>query len=307
MQNILSSFQEDLILSLFSENTRIIEAKYFQEDYLPCPVRISVVLGDGRQEHIVLRIARHGRYGVETEAKLYPILAQFGLPVPTLLAGPVYDPEGPNIGPVTVLSLLPGDNLQVWSQASLAGLKLASRLVIEAVERLHQITQQIGQTDIAGEIPRQDMASELALIQNKAGPWLEEPEFKRAVEILRPVVASIDTPLSFSNGDYQPGNFLSDGEKLTGFVDFEGACFEDPHIGFAKYRIYDMHPLNKAGLVNQYLKVCGLSESDFAPRMALRCLWTLQREISVSGQKDENYRNHVKNLLSEATKFIQDY
>lgn len=304
MKNVLSSFQEDLILSLFPENTRIVEARYFQEHYLPCPVRVRVAIRDGQEQHVVLRVARHGKRGVKTEAKLYPALAKFGLPVPTLLAGPAHDPEAPDIGPVTVLSLLPGDNLQVWSEASLEGLKLASRLVIEAVERLQQITHQISQADIAGEVPRQDMASELELIQKQGGPWLEEPEFRKAYETLRPVGSSIDTPLSFSNGDYQPGNFLSDGEKLTGFIDFEGACFEDPHIGFAKYRIYDMHPLNKAGLVSQYLKTCGLSEPDFAPRMALRCMRTLQREISVSNREDENYRTHVKDLLREAIKHL---
>ena len=46
-----------------------------------------------------------------------------------------------------------------------------------------------------------------------------------------------DPPLAFSSGDCNPGNFLSDGARLTGIVDFALACFEDPHIGFAKYRM----------------------------------------------------------------------
>ncbi len=66
-------------------------------------------------------------------------------------------------------------------------------------------------------------------------------------------------------------------------MDFEGACFEDPHAGMATYRIYDLRPQNKAGLVARYLRRHGLSEGAFAPRMAVRCLATLQREIAVAG------------------------
>ena len=35
-------------------------------------------------------------------------------------------------------------------------------------------------------------------------------------------------------------------------IDVTSACFEDPHIGFAKYWLYDWFPLHKAGLVEHY-------------------------------------------------------
>ena len=43
--------------------------------------------------------------------------------------------------------------------------------------------------------------------------------------------------------DYNPGNFLWDGEHVTGFIDFARNCFEDPHIGFAKYGLYMSSPV----------------------------------------------------------------
>jgi thiamine kinase-like enzyme len=128
--------------------------------------------------------------------------------------------------------------------------------------------------------------------------------FAQAVELALPAVTAIDTPLAFSSGDYNPGNFLWDGERVTGFIDFTWACFEDPYISFAKYWLHDWFPLHKAGLVEHYLETQGLTLADFAPRLAVRCLWTLQREIPVTdveGTSDyTRYRERVLGLLRRA-------
>jgi hypothetical protein len=70
---------------------------------------------------------------------------------------------------------------------------------------------------------------------------------------------------------------------VTAYLDFEAAKFEDRLIGFAKYLIYDLDPLNRAGLVREYLAHVGATTADFAPRLALGCLKTLQKEISPTG------------------------
>ena len=43
----------------------------------------------------------------------------------------------------------------------------------------------------------------------------------------------------------------------------------------------------------------GLSEQEFAPRQAVRCLWTLQREVATQGGNAQmvRYRNDVLRLL----------
>lgn len=298
----LSLLQRSLILGLFPEGAQVGDTQYFRQEYLPCPIRVSVFLRDGSTHNVVLRLSRT-RLGVEREAKLLPILSQLGLPVPKVLAGPTSDANSKNAESVTVLSLLPGRNLQDWSCASGAGLETAGQLLIQAVDRLRQLTEPLNQELAASDIPRQDMTAELDILMNSGSAWVSEPVFRDAASHLKPIVASIQTPLCFSNGDYQPANFLSDGKDITGFVDFESACFEDPHIGFAKYRIYDLHPLNKAGIVESYLQAHNLSEYDFAPRMAVRCLWTLQREVPVS-ERDGSYGTHILRLLHDALKLL---
>lgn len=319
----LSAYQESLVLSAFPKGSQISHLGCIGDRTGP-PIKIMVVTPEGTERAVLLRTSRLLN-GVETETRVLPLLTQLGLPVPEMLAGPAYEPDGPDMGAVCVLSFLPGDNLQNLSQVSSVGVERASRLVLEAVGRLHQLTERLTQETRANHLIRYNLLMQLRLIVERGGPWVQQPLFWHAVRQLVPVLARIDTPLVFSNGDYNPANFLSDGEQITGFVDFEMACFEDPHYGFAKYRVYDMYPFFKAGLVERYLQECGLSEAEFAPRMAVRCLWTLQRELPVFEDKArpqnwaevfaretagpdsdapqagiDGYRRHVLNLLRQS-------
>ncbi len=302
MSDFLSIFQENLILSLFPHGGRITQAHYFQSDYLPSPMRVLISLPNCEQRNVVLRISRKP-FGVERETRLLPILSRFGLPVPTVLSEITSDPNDAHAGSMTVLSFLVGENLQTWSCKSATDMEMASGMLFEAVTRLHQLTEPLSQEKIFDWLPRKSLADELQDVIRAAGFWIKTSVFSKAVEKLMPALNSIQTPLVFSNGDYQPGNFLSNGKELTGFVDFESACFEDPHVGFAKYRIYDLHPLNKAGVVERYLNINNLSESDFAPRLAARCLWTLQNEIPVS-ERNRDYGRHVLKLLENSLKLL---
>ncbi len=300
----LSPFQEELILSACLQGARIVEARFAREDRLPCPVRVHVTLPRGEARQLILRMDQHID-GVAREAALLPVLARLRLPVPTILAGPAYDPARPGLGALSVLSVLPGQDLLSWAwDAPAADLATATRLVAESVARLHRLTESLNRDPVADQLPRATVRDELDGVIARGGPWFGEPVFAHAVEVLRPLVAAIDTPLVFSSGDYNPGNFLWDGETVIGFIDFAWACFEDPHIGFAKYWLYDWFPLNKAGLIEHYLETQGLSQADFAPRLAVRCLWTLQREIPVAdadGATDyTKYRDRVLGFLRGA-------
>jgi hypothetical protein len=50
---------------------------------------------------------------------------------------------------------------------------------------------------------------ELEEIIDRGGPWLETEVFPETVQRLHPILASIETPLAFSNGDCDPVNSLS--------------------------------------------------------------------------------------------------
>ena len=109
-----------------------------------------------------------------------------------------------------------------------------------------------------------------------------------------------------SNGDYQPGNFLTQDGKITGFLDFESPSFQDPMMGFVKYPIYDLDPLGKTDVVKTFLEKKGFSEDDFNYRLALGCLKILKKEIPVSGgdKETEEYRDRVLILLKKSTDLI---
>ena len=103
-------------------------------------------------------------------------------------------------------------------------------LTVEAVHLLHGVTEALADSDVAGQIPSVTLSDRLAEVLRNGGPWLEQPVVARALECLGVTVPGIETPLAFTNGDYNPLNFLSDGGRLTGIVDFAHARFEDPRL-----------------------------------------------------------------------------
>ena len=291
----LTQFQQQLILSVCPKGSRIICATYFRDEYLPCPIRVVVDTLFQEKRTLVLRLVRHPDANLEKEARLFKTLAGLNLPVPNVLV----EPQEGDDRRVAVYSFCPGQNLQQLSEESTEGLKLAVQLVIEAITRLAEITKSVKNQIEPSLLPNITLSSQLERIVNSGGEWLEETVFQCAVERLQPIVESITDPLVFTNGDYQPANFLTDGKKVTGFLDFEYAAFQDFLFGFVKYPIYDLYPLSRTNLITDLQKEKGVSPHEFAIRQALGCLFTLQREIPKTGG-NERYRSHVLNLLQES-------
>ncbi len=310
MARPLSSFQESFILSACPPGARILSARFHRSVRLPCPIWVRIAPPHQEEQTFILRMD-YTLHGVDREAAVLPALAKHGLPVPTILAGPVIDPTQPEAGSMMLLNVLPGQDLLSWAwNASPEEVNHALRLVLNGIERLHQLTEALKQEPLAAQLPQRTLQMELQEIVVDGGPWLNEPVFAQAVNHLLPIVASIQTPLAFSSGDYNQGNFLFEDENLTGFIDFTGACFEDPHVGMAMYWIYSWYPLDRAGIVERYLERQQLSFADFAPRLAIRCLRTLQQQIAVIGGEDlrdeddfeshADYRNRLLGYLQRA-------
>jgi len=210
---------------------------------------------------------------------------------------------------LVVLSELPGRSLPWCGITSLAEANLACRLTLEGVARLHHLTARV-QDDAASLFPQNTLAAEYASTVADRGEWRNVGIFHEAVEAVGATLAEADTPLVFSNGDYNPLNFLCDGQALSGFIDFEGACFENPHIGFAKFLVWSRDEYGwgtgkKAGLVERYLYTRNISRRAFAPILVLRCLRHLIREISLTGSKDEAAREHILQLIAEGVQTIE--
>ncbi len=295
----LTPFEARLVLSLCPRGTRIARAGYFRHHAYPCPIRVGVTLPSGAPWDFVVRSIRQPKGHLEREVALYPVLARLGVPVPTVLAGPARDPSDPAERPRLVVSLLPGLNLQRLSELGPGPLVRARDLAVEAVRWLHRLTPAVRGSAAASVVPSGGLVHHLDTIVGQRGPWREAPVFRDACRRLRPALRRVERPLVFSNGDYQPANFLAADGALTGFLDFEFAWFEDPLYGLAKYPIYDIAPLNRAGVVETFLRRGGYGRREFAPRLALGCLATLNREVAVAGP-NARYRDHVLRLLHDS-------
>jgi hypothetical protein len=306
MENLFRSEQERKVTLTKTEQENILKtdpsfslikkAVYFDNYDLPCPIRVEIETVDGQNQTVVLRKNRHG--DIKNETRIFRALKEFGIPVPEILVEPF---ETDRSEYAAVYSLLPGENLQKLSMRGDKYLIQARDLLIEAVAELSNITTALRNHSVAEIIPDKPLLSELksTYINN---PWAEEGVFQSAARILEVKFKDIQVPLMLSNGDYQPGNFLALDGKLTGFLDFESASFQDPLMGFVKYPIYDMIPLSRTDLVNRFLSATGFSKKDFDIRLALGCLKTLRKEIPVTGGDAETveYRNRVLSVLSNS-------
>ena len=296
----LSRLQEQMVLSVCSDGAQVVQSEYLHE-YTPCPIRVTVKMPNRSERVFVLRLARHG--SVENEIKLLPVLAEMGLPVPDVLVGAKTDTDASKPHPVALYSFLSGINLQKMSEKSPSDCKMAAELLLKGAIRLASLTSRLQADSRSNFLRHIELSAQLEIVISKGGPWLREGLFANAIERLRPVLNGILEPPVFTTGDYQPANFLSDGKSVTGFVDFENACYQDFLFGFAKYPIYDLHPLNKSGFISFLLDKQGVSSRDFDIRLALGCLATLQREIQPVGG-NHHYRAHVKHLLKKSLENI---
>lgn len=306
MYNELAPEIEELLLSCFPMGTQVIEAHSYRPDYMPYPMRVHLQPPAEGLQSCVIKINRHDL--IEREVQALRLLTRLGLPVPQALSESLPIPMEERA--MVVLSELQGRPLPWCGITSLTEADLTCHLVLEGVARLHQLTDPIHALDTAGIFPRNTLDAEYAAIIDEAGAWMSVDTFERAVEALQETLAEAATSLVFSNGDYNPLNFLYDGQTLCGFVDFEGACFENPHIGFAKFLIWSMDEYGwgtgkKAGLVERYLYTHNVSCREFAPILVLRSLRHLIREVPLESGKGAVGGEPIFQIIEEGLEVIE--
>ena len=294
-------------LSLFPEGTQITGVQSYRPGYAFYPARVSIQTPDGLlMRYVVKKSGEHER--IAQEAKRLRALTEVGVPVPDVLAHFAGTAEGKDDS-LIVMTELAGKALPSIGVVSLNEADLTCRLIIEGVGLLQGLTKRVLAHPFAADLPRHTLRAELEGVVRDAGDWGRVDLFAEAVELLSDSLPRIPERLVFSSGDYNPLNFLTDGEKLTGFVDFEAACFEDPHIGFAKFVIWSADDFGwgmgrKAGLVERYLYSQNVSRQEFAPRLALRCLRHMLTEVAVEGG-DAAHREHRFRILSSTTEDLR--
>jgi Phosphotransferase enzyme family len=238
-----------LVENALPGGSRVERAEYFDNYDQPCPIRIEASLKTGETTTLVVRSARHGN--VEIEAKVLAAAARFGLRVPRVLAGPVVLQDGRAAIAITFIC---GVNLQKLGMRLPDGLALSRWMLVEGIRWLSSVTDRMRADPIAALLPVRTLRDQLMAILAQDNPWLQDGMIAQVCEIIGNRLADVELPLVFSNWDYQPGNFLAYGKQICGILDFESAEFVDPLMGVAKFRIYDIHPLNKGGFVEEFLQ-----------------------------------------------------
>jgi RNA polymerase sigma factor (sigma-70 family) len=315
LPDTLDEFQAKLLLSAVPKGTEIAELKTVFPIYR-YPLRVHCRDSAGRETEIEL----HTGTNTPCEAQLLPVLAEMGLPVAKVLAGPAAHPDYPEVGPMVVLGSPPGKDLP-FVRASSEDIDLTCRLMLEGIGRLRQLTDALQKHPIGKLLPRRPLSSLLDAIVKRGGPWLENKTFSKAVATLRHALPPAVVPLVFSNGLNISFNFRYDGQQLTEYCKFGRACFEDPHIHFAKYKVWEIDtfgwgPFARAGFVERYLYEQNVSKAQFAPRLALWCLDRLQAAMPVASderpdrrpEEEESWareRQSCLTLLEESLRLIR--
>jgi RNA polymerase sigma-70 factor (ECF subfamily) len=292
-----------LIQSVFPDAT-IRDWQWEPEMWMPFEVRVRLTLPNGFERSVDFRgfsnILNEFKGSGEDTVTLLNALKQCGLPVPERLSGLIPREDGHQ---VALCSTPIGENLLLWAfDGNPHRIRRATDMGIAAIDQLHAITKRLLAEPIAKQLPRRTLVTELDELIMKGGPWLNQPDFASALQRLRPIVAEIaeKTPLCYTNDTYGPNFLRFQEDHITEFV-LPFGWFGDPLLGFAKLWTYDCYPFVHTGFVERYLFEHGFTRKEFAPRLAIRALWTLQRETPAEqGEGENSYRDDLMRLLRYA-------
>lgn len=294
---------ERLLRSAYPANTTVEAVESYRSGYLPYPARVTLALPDGGTARCVVKLSSDTDR-IDREARVLAALTELGLPVPALLVGPVALPGVDSTAAALAMSVLPGEPLPWLGLTDLATANQTCQLLLEGVERLHRLTPAISAHPVAAQLSWRTLMSELEQVLQAGGTWRTIPLVQQAIAYLKQALPRISTPLVFSNGDYNPLNFLHTDGRLSGFVDFEHACFEDPLLGFAKFVVWANDDWGwgagqKVGLVERVLYRHNATRAEFLPRLLLRCLQSLPDADTVPQYGEESPQAATLRVLAE--------
>lgn len=292
----------DYILQIYPEAAKIINIQSYRPGYLPYPARITLQLKSGEQVFCVLK-ASINEAKIIFEKNILQALNEFNLPVPKVFGNTFIINNKQEQMLAILLSELPGDPLPWINLNDLNFAYKTCQLVYEAVDKMHALTPSILSHPVSAIIPQKTLLSELKTIQNEACDWFNVPIFNEALLLMQSVIPKINCPLVFSNGDYNPLNFLVTNNVLTGLIDFEYACYEDPYIGFAKFLLWaddgGWSTGAKSGLVERYLYERQIAPVEFLSRLILRGLYHVHKDSTTQPAL------YMLNVISDAVQRLK--
>ena len=287
---------------------RLLSVQNDPEPWMPFHPRIHLALADGTEKTVDFRSDIS-----PDRAELLSVLEKLGIPGPRLIPGAVS--EGPN-GPLRLAEVPRGENLLLWALGGTPHrIRLATARAFEAIDQLQGITEALQADPIGAKIERRTLADELAILTDdarwNADPWLAEagkarlewlrdPWFQAALAKVQTAIADIHDPLVYTNyGHFFPLSYrIATGSEafdepfgapgdpayaknpLVEFVQPFGH-FGDPLLGLAMVWVQDCYPFVHTGFVEQFLWRRGVTQREFAPRLALKALQMIARDLPV--------------------------
>ena len=255
--------------------SRVHHAEPYRRHPSPFPVKLTLTTAGCPLKCVVKTAPAHDSR-LTVEATALTLMQRVGGDAPRVLVGPITTDT--DTGPIEflVMTPLPGRPLPWLAVSDIATGDRTCRLLFQAIEELHALTDRVSRQPAAQQIARRTLDVELAEVIARDSPWVQTSLFDRAVDHLNRHLADHRLPLVFSNGDYNPLNVLADDHGLTGWIDFEFAAFEDPLIGLPKFQFWADDSgwvlASQTGLVERYLFRHRVSPESFAIRILLRGL-----------------------------------
>ncbi len=246
------------------------------------------------------------------QAALVPVLEKLGMPGPRILGGPLADGAGRY---QTLCETPRGESLTDWALGGTPHrIRLATERAFEGIDRLQGLTAALQADPVGANLERRTLSDEVLILTDDArwaaNPWLAEegrerslwladPWFQGALAKVREAVANINEPLVYTDYTHfypqlyriapssepfdeplgAPGDPAYQKNPL---VEFTWGCkghYGDPTLGLAMVWVQDCYPFVHTGFVEQFLWRRGVTQREFAPRLALKALQMIARDL----------------------------
>ena len=307
--NRLSSEQSLLLASAFP-GARILTVDPSPEPWQPFAPRVKFALPGGEERTIDFRDNFDSH-----KLNLAATLEKLGIPGPKLVFGPLAG------GKLCLFELPRGENLTLWALGGTPHrIRLATERAIEGIDRLQGCTEGLKNDPVGASLERRTLQDEIEILTNddrwNANPWLAEegkdrrqwlsdPWFAQGLAKVKSAVRDIETPLVYTDytfffpQGYRVQTSTRDFNEPLGWpgdphyqenaiVEFENLFghYGDPILGLTMVWIYDCYPFVHTGFVEQVLWRRGISRREFAPRLALKALQMVARDLPIERPKE---------------------
>ena len=248
------------------------------------------------------------------QAALVPVLENLGIPGPRILGGPMAD----GAGRYQSLCETPrGESLTDWALGGTPHrIRLATERAFEGIDRLQGLTAALQADPVGAKLERRTLGDEVLVLTDDArwaadswlaeegkerSLWLADSWFQGALAKVREAVADIQEPLVYTDYTHfypqlyriapsselfdeplgAPGDPAYQKNPLVEFTwGFKGH-YGDPTLGLTMVWVQDCYPFVHTGFVEQFLWRRGVTKREFAPRLALKALQMIARDLPI--------------------------